>query len=69
MIVEEVIATAPATSITVASANIRARNPSNSPALAVAPFQILVSILAATLAAACAIKKSANDLGNVSNAE
>ena len=58
-----------ATSITSASANIKVLKPANSPAVAFVPFQIVVSILAATLAATCAIKKSAKVLGNVLNAE
>ena len=70
-IVEEETA-APATSCPEgkeASKDNKVDKPSNSPALAVTPSQILVSFLAATLAATCATKKSAKDLGNVLKAE
>ena len=46
----------PTTSITAASAVAKGTNPSNCPAVALAPLQIETSIDSATLEATCAIK-------------
>ena len=59
----------PVTFTVVASAVAKGINPANSPTFASTPFQMLFSVLSATLEITWDNKNSVNDGGNVSNVE